>query len=73
VKILLDECLPKRLKKEIIGHDVSTAQEMGWSGKSNGTLLSLIEKEFQVFVTADRNIAFEQNTGNLKINEPKAP
>ncbi len=73
MKILLDECLPKRLKKEIIGHDVSTAQEMGWSGKSNGTLLSLIEKEFQVFVTADRNIAFEQNTGNLKINEPKAP
>jgi hypothetical protein len=67
VKILLDECLPKRLKSEIIGHEVHTAQEMGWAGKSNGTLLALIEKEFEVFITADRNIAFQQNTDKLKI------
>ncbi len=52
MRVLLDECLPKRLAKEIIGHDVRTVVEMGWSGKKNGELLSLTAAgNFEVFLT----------------------
>lgn len=40
MRVLLDECLPKRLKRELVGHDVRTAPEMGWASKSNGELLA---------------------------------
>jgi predicted nuclease of predicted toxin-antitoxin system len=42
MRILLDECLPRRLRRELPGHDVRTVPEMGWSGKKNGALLSLM-------------------------------
>ena len=62
MKVLLDECLPKRLKRELPGHDVTRVQEMGWAGVKNGALISLIEStDFDVFVTIDGNLEYQQN------------
>ncbi|MGH2502850.1 MAG: DUF5615 family PIN-like protein [Ktedonobacterales bacterium] len=61
MKVLLDECLPRRLKHELRGHAVSTVPEMGWAGNKNGALLKLAEATFEVFVTADQNVAYQQN------------
>lgn len=57
---MLDECLPRKLKKELVEHDVSTVPEMGWAGKKNGELLKLAAAEFDVFLTADQNLAYQQ-------------
>jgi hypothetical protein len=61
VKILLDECIDRRLTKEFGGYFVRTVPQMGWAGIKNGRLLSLAENEFDVFITVDRNLAFQQN------------
>jgi hypothetical protein len=55
VKILLDECVDRRLARELAGHEVKTVPQMGWAGIKNGELLTLAEKEFEAFVT-DRNL-----------------
>ena len=60
MKILLDECLPRRLKQEISNHEVVTVVEMGWAGTKNGALLRLAEPVFDVFITADRNLQYQQ-------------
>jgi hypothetical protein len=46
VRVLLDECLPRRLKRELLGHDAKTAPEMGWASKRNGELLALAVTQF---------------------------
>lgn len=61
MKVLLDECIDWRLSREIVGHEVKTARQMGWSTISNGELLALAEKRFDLFVTVDRNLSFQQN------------
>lgn len=61
MKIILDECVDWRLSREIVGHDVRTAQQMGWLAIQNGRLLALAAEEFDVFVTVDRNLSFQQN------------
>ncbi len=61
MKILLDECLPKLLKRNISGHEVATVSEMGWAGAKNGELLNLAESVFDVLVTVDRSIQHQQN------------
>ncbi len=62
MKVLLDECLPKRLKRELSGHAVSRVQEMGWAGIKNGALINLIQAAgFDVFVTIDGNLEYQQN------------
>jgi hypothetical protein len=59
---LLDECVPRRLKKELAGHDVRTVPEMGWSGKKNGELLQLMVADgFEVLITVDQNLRYQQN------------
>jgi hypothetical protein len=67
VKVLLDECVDWRLLRELIGHDVKTARQMGWSTVKNGELLTLAAKEFEVFVTVDRNLSFQQNLPTFDI------
>jgi len=64
MRVLLDECLPRRLKQAISGHDVRTVPEAGWAGKSNGELLRLASERFDVFVTVDRNLPAQQNLGS---------
>jgi hypothetical protein len=61
VKVLLDECVDWRLLREIVGHDAKTARQLGWSTIKNGALLALAATEFDVFVTTDRNLSFQQN------------
>jgi hypothetical protein len=62
MRLLLDECVPRKFKQELPGHEVKTAAEMGWSGKRNGELLTLMRKHrFEAFVTVDQNVKFQQN------------
>lgn len=49
MRVLLDECVPRRLKRELVGHDVKTAPEMGWASKKNGELLALAAVEFDTW------------------------
>lgn len=67
MRILLDECLPIDLQYELADHDAVTVGHMGWSGIKNGTLLSLAEQEFDVFLTADRSIEHQQNMQKRQI------
>lgn len=61
MKVLLDENLPKPLKHVVQGHFVTTVQEQGLSGTRNGDLLARVEGVFDVFVTADKNLRYQQN------------
>ncbi len=67
MKILLDECVDWRLARDIVGHDVKTARQMGWTTIKNGELLTLAAEHFDVFVTVDRNLSFQQNLVSLSI------
>jgi hypothetical protein len=62
LRILLDENIPAPLRRLIIGHQVTLAYDMGWAGISNGDLIAAAEANgFEVFITADRNIRYQQN------------
>ena len=67
MKVLVDECVDWRLAREIVGHEVKTARQMGWSTIKNGELLALAAKDFDVFVTVDRNLSFQQNLPAFEI------
>jgi len=67
MKILVDECLPRKLKGEIPGHEVRTVPEMGWAGKKNGELLKLMSGQFDVFLTIDGNLQHQQNLRQMKV------
>src|SRR5260370_3200276 len=69
MRILIDECAPRALKKHLInqGHECRTVQEAGWSGKENGDLLSLAEAAFDVLVTVDTNLRYQQNLTRRQI------
>jgi hypothetical protein len=61
-KLLLDECIPRKFRNHLSGHDCLTVPEAGWSGKKNGELLALAENAgLQVFVSLDQAIEFQQN------------
>lgn len=68
MKVLLDECLDRRLAKHIVGHEVMTVPQMGWAGIKNGDLLTLAQEQFDVFVTVDRNLFFQQNLPQFNIS-----
>jgi hypothetical protein len=62
MRILLDECVPRPLRRHFAGHDVRTIREMGWAGKKNGELLALMAADgFEVLLTVDQNIRYQQN------------
>jgi hypothetical protein len=68
MRILLDECVPRPLRRELPGHDVRTVQEMGWAGKTNGELLRLmVPAGIEVFLTVDQNLRFQQNAQSAGI------
>lgn len=67
MRVLLDECLPRKLKKVLTGHEVKTVAESGWAGRKNGDLLRLAQERFDVFITVDRNLAFQQDVGHFDI------
>lgn len=67
MRILLDESLPIELRDELPGHSVSSVQEMGWSALKNGELLLRAAAQFDVFLTADQNLQYQQNLRNLPV------
>jgi predicted nuclease of predicted toxin-antitoxin system len=69
MKVLLDECAPIDLKTFLTerGLQCLTVREAGWSGKQNGELLSLAESQFEVFVTIDTKLSFQQNLSGRRI------
>ena len=68
MRILLDECVPVPLRRELTGHDVHTIQEMNWTGKKNGELLTLMaDAGFDVLLTVDQNLRFQQNLAGAAV------
>ena len=68
MKILLDECIPRPLKSEFPGYDVYTVQEMNWAGLKNGELLKqAVKNSFDVFITIDQKLHYQQNLQSFKI------
>ena len=65
MRVLLDECLPRRLGLELSGHMVSTVPQAGWAGTSNGKLLALISGNYDAFLTVDKNLPAQQETAAL--------
>ena len=62
MRLLLDENLPKKLKKDFSEHQIFTLREKGWIGKSNGILLQLMTAEhFDALLTFDQNLQHQQN------------
>jgi hypothetical protein len=67
VKILLDECVPKRPGRFLLGHEVTTTPDAGWAGTRNGDPLRRAAGQFEIFITVDRNLSFQQNLANLPL------
>ena len=61
MKILLDECIDRRLAKDFIDYDIKTVPQMGWAGIKDRELLILAASVFDVLITVDRNLSFQQN------------
>src|ERR1700686_2046132 len=62
MRVLLDECVPRKLKLDLIGHDVQAVVDIGWSSKRNGELLQLmLAQKFEVLLTDDQNLELQQN------------
>jgi len=75
VKVPIDENLPRKLAAHLKGHECRTVAECGWAGKKNGELLSLAEPEFDVLLTLDKNLPYQQdlNSGRIAILNVRAP
>lgn len=67
MRVLLDECVPRALRKEIPGHEVKTVAEMGWAGVKNGELMRLAAAQFDILLTVDRNLEYQQNFAGLAL------
>ncbi|MFM8358132.1 MAG: DUF5615 family PIN-like protein, partial [Verrucomicrobiota bacterium] len=61
MRILLDECVPWLMCRLLTGHECTTAQKQGWGGVKNGDLIRLAEGEFDLFITSDQNLRYQQN------------
>jgi hypothetical protein len=66
-QVLFDEDVPRPLRRDLPGFEIRTTVEMGWSGVKNGELLRRAEELFDVFLTADRNLPFQQNITRLRL------
>ena len=67
MRVLLDECVPRGLRTELSGNEVSTVAEAGWAGVKNGELLRLAATRFDVLLTVDRNFEYQQNFSEVAI------
>lgn len=62
MRIMLDKCVPRPLKRELTDYQVCTVVEMGWSGKKNGELLQMmVQENFTILLTTDQNLRYQQN------------
>jgi hypothetical protein len=67
MKILFDHGTPAPLRRQLAGHEISTAYEMGWAKLSNGDLLAAAEKSFDAFITTDQNLRYQQNLAGRRL------
>jgi len=67
MRVLLDECVPRKLRSELPGHDVKTVAEMRWAGTKNGALLRRAASEFDVLLTVDQGVPDQQNIEGLSL------
>ena len=68
MRVLLDEQLPRHLVRQLHGHEVSTVQQQGWAGMKNGELLcSAADEGFEILITADHNLEFQQNLSQARL------
>ncbi|MDE3011622.1 MAG: DUF5615 family PIN-like protein [Pseudomonadota bacterium] len=67
MRLLLDESVPRRLRRYLPDHAVSTVVEMGWGGTKNGALLKLAAVRFDAFITVDQNLPYQQNAMHLPL------
>jgi hypothetical protein len=67
MKLLLDECVTRTLKRDLVGHEVLTVVEAGFTGLKNGALLQAASGGFDVLITVDRNLEYQQNIDRLQI------
>src|SRR5437588_10932160 len=68
MRLLLDECMPRRLRRDFVGYDVSTVEDAGFKGLKNGRLLEAASAQFDVLVTVDRNLVRQQNVADFNIS-----
>ncbi len=61
MKVIIDECVPSIVKRQLSDRDIVSVQEMGWAGIKNGKLLRLVAESFDVFITSDQNLRYQQN------------
>jgi hypothetical protein len=66
MRLLLDECMPRRLKREVLGHNVFNVDEAGFKGLQNGDLLRAASGEFDALITVDRKLPANTTLLNLK-------
>jgi predicted nuclease of predicted toxin-antitoxin system len=67
MRILLDECVPRRFRRELPQHEVRTVPEMGWVALKNGDLLAAASGQFDVLVTTDQRLSDQQNISTFAI------
>jgi hypothetical protein len=67
VKLLLDECVTRHVKRDLVGHEVHTVEDAGLKGLENGDLLKAAAGNYQVLITVDQNIPHQQNIADLNI------
>lgn len=67
MRLLLDECVPRRLRREFSDHELRTVPEMGWAAKENGALLQVAADLFDVFITVDQRLSYQQDIARFSI------
>lgn len=67
MRVLLDHCVARRFGRLLTGHEVRTTYEMGWAALGNGRLLAQAREQFDVFLTVDQNLQFQQNLSALSL------
>lgn len=67
MRLLLDECVPRHLRRELSDHEVRTVPEMGWAAKKNGELLGLASQHFDVFITTDQRLVYQQHVSRFSV------
>lgn len=67
MRILIDECLPRKLRLLLVGHEAITVTQAGWSGIKNGKLLELAQEGFDAFITIDQNLVAQQSLSKYNL------
>lgn len=68
MKVLLDECVTRYLKRDLPGHEVYTVEEAGFKGLKNGRLLQAAAGRYDALITVDQNLRYQQNLGTLPVS-----